>query len=269
MLEFKLMNYLDIVPRLHPGTVYVAWPDLLLFFDAGNLSFDQSGFTVFAHKGTVEYGCGHAVLSLGTKAANERPLHGDTSAIFECHRFLEKPTYAELVEAGALVRLQGEQTVLVDSDFFFDRSSTKLLLAFADDHCAGGIGAEIDSGADILMQLGAAVSKQPVVDTGDVRTQLHRLLRESGLGIHAAVLLPSTFYHVGTMKEYLQYYSTGIPELECLPRIYNAHTRLPNRSLVPSSTGALPGCQLPMQDFDGAAVMQCLLPLRPLDLMQS
>jgi hypothetical protein len=38
------------------------------------------------------------------------------------------------------------------------------------------------------------------------------------------VLQPSTFYHIGTMKEYLQYYSGGIPELDCEPRINNAHT---------------------------------------------
>ena len=35
------------------------------------------------------------------------------------------------------------------------------------------------------------------------------------IGIHAAVLMPSKFYHIGTMQEYLEYYSAGIRELRC------------------------------------------------------
>jgi hypothetical protein len=43
MLQLKLMNYLDLVPRLAPGSVYIGWSDLLLFFDAEGIDFHRPG----------------------------------------------------------------------------------------------------------------------------------------------------------------------------------------------------------------------------------
>jgi hypothetical protein len=133
------------------------------------------------------------------------------------------------------------------------------------------------------MQLGAgakarrAASRPIGIGTADViRDALHEHLNDSTIPIHAAVLQPSTFYHIGTMKEYLQYYSGGIPELDCAPRIYNAHIRLPDKRSGCNSGGfsasfgggyeqrristTMGKAGLPMQEFEGAAVMQCLLP---------
>jgi hypothetical protein len=101
MLETKLMNYVDIVPRLPFGTVFVSWADVLLFYDAEGVDFEQPGVTVFAHKGTVEYGCGHAVLSLGTEAATEAALSSSKSGTYECHLFMEKPSFDDLKQVGA------------------------------------------------------------------------------------------------------------------------------------------------------------------------
>jgi hypothetical protein len=243
-------------------------------------------------------------------AATQAPC---TSAI----ALWKKPTFAELIKAGAVLRLQGGQVCLVDSDFFFDRASARLLLEFQAEHCSQGMGEiEIDSGLDILMQLAGgrnplssprntvpdhalqksiedikaevaagnfshapelprlqqqlAATKTKQIDqkTGHmndsemgIRRRLHMHLQGSATQIHAAVLLPSSFYHIGTMKEYLQYYSGGIPELHCQPRIYNAHTRLASvaASRMPGTILGN-GSWLPVQDFDGAAVLQCLLP---------
>ena len=171
---------------------------------------------------------------------------------------------------------------------------------------------ELDSGTDILGQLGPGAAALGGADgssdgSSDVRRALHQHLRASKTAIHAAVLQPSTFYHIGTMGEYMQYYSSGIPELDCAPQIYNAHMRLPDPAMSASmgmgmglgmaggmgasmgfgmgmgmgavqqqptalglGTGmgigvgmgmSIGASGLPVQEFEGAAVMQCLLPV--------
>jgi hypothetical protein len=83
MLDIKLMNYLDIIPAIPAGTVYVGWSDLLLFFDTQGIDFTKRGFSVFAHPGDVAYGVAHAAFVVGDDAA-KRSISRNEAGTYPC-----------------------------------------------------------------------------------------------------------------------------------------------------------------------------------------
>ena len=51
--------------------------------------------------------------------------------------------------------------------------------------------------------------------------ELHKRVR--GIPVFAAFLAKSQFYHIGTIDEYVSFYSAGIPELGGSRYVFNAH----------------------------------------------
>lgn len=127
MLSIKLMNYLDILPSLPQGTVYVGWSDLLLFFDATGVDFGQAGFTVFAHAGDVDYGVAHAAFVVDDPSSKAK-ISAGCSGTYPCRAYYEKASKEQLVAAGAIMAIEGHDRCLVDSDFLFDWSRYTYLI---------------------------------------------------------------------------------------------------------------------------------------------
>eukprot|EP00937_MAST-01D_sp_MAST-1D-sp2_P006967 g6967.t1 len=281
MLQLKLLGYLDIVERMPPGASFVAWSDVLVFFDAGDgaasdagggvgdgagdgarhgtemgraqvtgagcLDLGRPGFTVFGHTGSVDYGVAHAVMVLEPGDA-ARALSSGHTATYACRHFFEKASERTLRAAGAVIAAgvgagAQEERVIVDSDFLFDRETARLLLRFHAKHAPFKAGDDIDAGSHMQMA-SARPFRDPGAQTsppapappplfarlcapcqsaisaflGDARAQstgraLFDFIAARGVPLHTALLLPSTFYHIGTMAEYLQHYTRGIPEL--------------------------------------------------------
>lgn len=235
MLDLKLMGYLDIVPALPAGSCFVAWSDVLVFFDARGVDFSGEGFTVFGHEGSMAYGAAHAVMVLEPADASAAfgPGVARRSATYPCRHFFEKASPETLRRAGAVLPPSaegGNEVVLVDSDFLFDRRTARLLVEFLEKHGPFKVGEDIDAGSDMQMACtqpfeqgpaAAATAAAAVAEQG-TGEKLQQFLRAHSVGMHTAVLLPSTFYHIGTMPEYLQFYAAGIPELGGGAQVFNA-----------------------------------------------
>ena len=104
MLDIKLMNYLDIIPAIPAGTVYVGWSDLLLFFDTQGIDFGKKGFSVFAHPGDVDYGVAHAAFVVSDHTAKSK-IGKNEAGTYECKAYYEKASREKLIADGKHTRI--------------------------------------------------------------------------------------------------------------------------------------------------------------------
>ena len=93
------------LPALPAGSCFVAWSDVLVFFDARGVDFSGEGFTVFGHEGSVAYGAAHAVMVLEPADASAAfgPGVARRSATYPCRHFFEKASPETLRRAGAVL----------------------------------------------------------------------------------------------------------------------------------------------------------------------
>ena len=217
MFDAKLMSYVSLVGRLPPGTVYLGWSDCLEFFDAAGVELDREGFTVLGHVDTMAHGCSHAVL-----VAEGLDPECVRSATYPVKHFFEKPSVEQMREHGAVFSSShaspGQRdAVIVDSDFFLCAATARLLAAFYGAH--EPLRFEIDSGSHMLQAIttpaAAPLAAGAGLDEGErLRAELKAHLHAHAVGLSAAVLVPSTFYHIGSLEEYRHYYAvSGVPEV--------------------------------------------------------
>lgn len=141
---------------------------------------------------------------------NERVNPEATSFITECLEVLQKPSKETMYAKGAVLQSSSDSgCVYTDSAFYFSADITKKLLHFFAQE--GGISCEIDAYGDFLQALGSRSTLAYIHNTGNVsnteeillqtREKIFKLLH--GEPLYVVALNKSSFYHLGTMQEYL------------------------------------------------------------------
>lgn len=205
----------------------VACSDVLLLFPPDS-EFDWSGagVTGLAVPAPSRYGPNHGVYWTGEDRSDEPE---GSSSIANVRRFFQKPSSAELREAGAI---RHDDTVLLDCGIvYFDRASTARLLELKSakplDACTyvgpenGAPALRIELYSDIMMALGHGVGLSrdeylgvASADTSASRVRDARLVLWSALSdtpFRALCVEGSRFCHVGTTIELLELLTSDSP----------------------------------------------------------
>lgn len=200
-----LVSVCGLPTRLGPGVVVLSG-DVLLGFDADQFS-PGPGVTGLACLAPWELAARHGVYLC--------PPGGGA-----VQGFLQKPTYQQMQQAGALV---GDQAFLDTGLLAFDETATRRLAALAgvawtDDGATFGPGALDQPGADsaqidLYSEICLTLAGSPPADgaalpegTRRVRAQVLQTLQ--GLEFWVSAPHPASFVHLGTTREWLRF-STG------------------------------------------------------------
>ena len=225
MLDVKLAMFCPLIPKMGPG-IFVTCADDFLVYNLGDdweendeLQFSQTGFTALAHPSTVKVGTGHGVYVIKDVETVDPSI---PVQICECVEVLQKPNEAVMLEKGAILKSENLQfsdgikvsgkAAYTDSSFFFSHDVTKKMAAFIQSN--GGIKCEIDAYGDFLQALGPRATSQYIHNTSNVSTITPNLIetREAvfellkGTELSLLVMNSSKFIHIGTTKEYIQYF---------------------------------------------------------------
>ncbi|XP_014677526.1 PREDICTED: fucose-1-phosphate guanylyltransferase-like [Priapulus caudatus] len=224
MLDMKLAMYAPFIRRMKPG-VFLTCADDIEVYELGrddDWTFSNPGFTALAHPSPLSTGTGHGVFILpqgGATSHDAATRPGGATFTSECLAVLQKPTEAMMRERGAVRHHEGAPPyVYTDSAFYFDAGVAARLLRFREREGAAVAACEIDAYGDFLAALGARATPAHVRDARNVTTDSGAALvvtRErlfcalAGVPLHVVALNRSTFYHLGTMREYLGHLCDG------------------------------------------------------------
>lgn len=222
MLDIKLAMFCPLIPKM-PNGVFVTCSDDFLVYNLGeshdDIEFSEKGFTALAHPSSLDVGTGHGVYVIKdkNKVNPNIPLQ-----VFECLEVLQKPNEVVMYKKGAVLKaddlkypdeieVQGN-VAYTDSSFFFAHDISKKLLTFMREN--GPLTCEIDAYGDFLQALGARASQDYIHNTSNVssvteglyetRAKIYQLL--CGSDIRLLVMNSSKFIHIGTTKEYIEYF---------------------------------------------------------------
>lgn len=222
MLDIKLATFCPLIPKM-PSGVFVTCADDFLVYSLGEshdeIEFSEKGFTALAHPSSLDVGTGHGVYVIKDKNKVNPviPLQ-----VFECLEVLQKPNEVVMYKKGAVlkaddlkypdeIQVQGN-VAYTDSSFFFAHDISKKLLTFMEEK--GPLTCEIDAYGDFLQALGARASQDYIHNTSNVssvteglyetRANIYQLL--CGSDIRLLVMNSSQFIHIGTTKEYIEYF---------------------------------------------------------------
>eukprot|EP01133_Synstelium_polycarpum_P004299 gene4299-5021_t len=157
MLEMKIIILVDFPVKMRPG-VFLACSDDIELFESEGMEMTAPGFTALAHPGTIDVGLGHGIFVLENNAQYKPNVPN------KCTRYLHKPTKAKMQQEHAIL---GESNqVLLDSCYFFDDATTKLLLTYY--NANNPITCEIDAYADFLQPLGSDAKPDYFENTNNV-----------------------------------------------------------------------------------------------------
>lgn len=222
ILDIKLAMFYPLIPKM-PCGVFVTCADDLIVYSLGDdhedVTFAKTGFTALAHPSTLAVGAVHGVYVIKDidKVDPRIPLQS-----CECLEVLQKPSEVMMHKKGAVleandrnfadgVQVKGK-AAYTDSSFFFAHDITKKLLAFVED--IGGLDCEIDAYGDFLQALGTRATSDYINNTSNVSTvtpglyetrkTLFNVLCDSN--IRLLVMNSSKFIHIGTTKEYIEYF---------------------------------------------------------------
>lgn len=222
ILDIKLAMFYPLIPKM-PCGVFVTCADDLIVYNLGNdhedVTFAKTGFTALAHPSTLAVGAVHGVYVIKDidQVDPRIPLQS-----CECLEVLQKPSEVVMHKKGAVlkatdrdfadgVQVKGK-AAYTDSSFFFAHDITKKLLAFIED--IGGLNCEIDAYGDFLQALGSRAtsdytnnaSNVSMVTPGLYQTRKTLFNALCGSTIRLLVMNSSKFIHIGTTKEYIEYF---------------------------------------------------------------
>lgn len=208
MFDLKMAMYSPFLSRMKAGVFLTCSDDIETYTlptsghgDASQWSFDRSGFTALAHPSPVRLGLTHGVYVVPEN------VHCTTECLTtECLEVLQKPTEKAMRDKGAIFEQEEggirKELTYTDSAFFFDNSVSLKLLHFYKD--IKPVTEEIDAYRDFLQLLGcrskSCMLKTQWGESGD-QPKVQHILRDCELQV--LVLPLSRFYHLGTMREYV------------------------------------------------------------------
>ncbi|XP_053398738.1 fucose-1-phosphate guanylyltransferase-like [Mercenaria mercenaria] len=222
MLDIKLAMFCPLILKMPKG-VFVTCADDFLVYNLGenhdDIKFSETGFTALAHPSSLAVGTGHGVYVIqdSKKVKPNVPLQ-----VCECLEVLQKPSEVVMYKKGAVLRsnnlkfangihVEGK-AAYTDSSFFFAHDVSKKLLAFAEEN--GPLSCEIDAYGDFLQALGPRATSDYINNTSNVSTvtpglyetrkKVFNLLNKSNITL--LVMNCSKFIHIGTTKEYIEYF---------------------------------------------------------------
>ncbi|OQR68782.1 fucose-1-phosphate guanylyltransferase-like [Tropilaelaps mercedesae] len=183
MLDLKLAMYLPFCRKMTSGVFLTASDDIETYTIDGDFKICSSGFTALAHPSPLVIACRHGVYVLPEL---DYPCCTNTS----CLRVLQKPSLDEMHRQQAIV---ADSFAYTDSAFAFGTDVVKALISYYERNQP--LNEEICAYGDFLTCLGKEAPK--------ASKPLQQLLQEFELSI---IVLPrSTFYHIGTLTEYLDH----------------------------------------------------------------
>ncbi|XP_064481708.1 fucose-1-phosphate guanylyltransferase-like isoform X2 [Ornithodoros turicata] len=212
MLDLKLALYLPFLTKMKPGIFLTCSDDIetyaLFDWDKAGIKniFEAEGFTALAHPSTIDVGTTHGVYVLPPDVQAT-----ESCTVTSCLEVLQKPSVELMQSKGAVVKVQrkdsaDEEFVYTDSAFFFGTKVMRTMLQYY--KAAKPISTEIDAYKDFLEKLGSR-SHVPTDkwSAGDVLTPIQDALAQFPLQV--LVIPKSRFYHIGTMSEYIDNFTTN------------------------------------------------------------
>jgi len=218
LLELKLAAYVPLLARMNPGYLHVA-SDTIEVYDVGedeslDWSLSNPGLTALAHRSSIYIGTTHGVFVLDPDQKNSSMSRA--MEVCKCVEVLQKPTVEVLRSKDAVLKTgDQEEFVYTDSLFYFDHAFGNKLLEFYKQEYP--LQCELDAYGDFMQSLGNNATSNFVYDTRNVlkaskhlvatRLRLFNCLKGNRLNVVAANA--SKFFHLGTVSEYLDCFSTG------------------------------------------------------------
>ena len=215
LFDLKLASYIPFLQRMKPGIFHAASDTIELFHINGNSrstdwNFNQKGLTAVAHPSPVEIGVTHGVF-VPTKL-----LSFSSCVMFlDCCEVLQKPSLETLEEKCAIMKIDAKDSLLrefvyTDSCFFVDQEFIKELGNFYEKEKP--LTCEIDAYGDFMRCLGQNSSPDFKNDFKNVLTSNANLIltREKlyehlhTFNLNVLAFNDSQFFHLGTMREYIE-----------------------------------------------------------------
>ncbi|GAM27927.1 hypothetical protein SAMD00019534_111030 [Acytostelium subglobosum LB1] len=231
MLEMKIIILIDFPISMKPG-IFLACSDDIELFESKGMTMTAPGFTALAHPGTIDVGLGHGIFIL---EHNDKYTPNQPN---KCVRYLHKPSKAKMEQEGAILP---NNQVLLDSCYFFDSDTTKLLLAYY--NANSPIQCEIDAYSDFLQPLGSCAKGDYFENKNNVtvytpliaqeRKKLFDLLNNNHTQLTALPLNPSSFIHIGTCHEYIEHFTLNFPKIGSVNVVYS---RLDDSKLIDANS---------------------------------
>lgn len=214
LLDLKLASYIPFLQRMKPGIFHAASDTIELFHINESLltdwNFNQNGLTAIAHPSPVEIGVTHGVF------VPTKHLSLSSGVTFlDCCEVLQKPSLETLEGKRAIVKINTENStpkefVYTDSCFFIDHEFIKELGNFYEKEKP--LTCEIDAYGDFMRCLGQNSSPDFKNDFKNVLTSNANLIlmREKlyehlhSFDLNVLAFNDSQFFHLGTMREYIE-----------------------------------------------------------------
>ncbi|CAL4058583.1 unnamed protein product, partial [Meganyctiphanes norvegica] len=207
MLDLKLAKYLEFAELLRPG-VFVTCADDIETYSL-NLK-DSSGLqsadvVALAHPSPIEIGEGHGVYVISSPQKSSS--FARCSTVEDVQEVLQKPNMETMRSKGAVIKSVAEngaveEQIFSDSVFWLSHKVCQALLMWYADN--NPLDSELDAYAHFLPCFGTRMKDVKPENYKDYRSQMLPIL--SGFKMKVILLNESNFYHIGTMKEYLQHF---------------------------------------------------------------
>ena len=219
MLDMKMLMYLPFCDVMTPGTMFVTASDDLEGYniepddleriraDFARIGLGEAALISLAHPSSLAVGTGHGVFKFAAEDAAALLRDGSARLLSGCLEVLQKPSEQKMREKGVILTDEktGDELVYTDSAYWLNRRLVEKLAAFYEQ--VRPVRQETSIYSDFMTcqgraDLAAKVHAGRLMSSADpLKQSICRLM--SGVPLHIVALPESTFYHIGTLTEYL------------------------------------------------------------------
>ncbi|KAF9583321.1 hypothetical protein BGW38_009755 [Lunasporangiospora selenospora] len=209
VLELKLALYLHLLPSMPPGVLLTSADGIELFYSKTPFPSEPKPFTItaLAHPSSLEIGSQHGVYLLDDPnsfalADFERPAKARASLLLSCRQFLHKPSIGQL--RIPTFHISSKTAVLSIAPQIYPELRPQCdLEAWADVLCfpKGRTSTSDPDSPELKTTLKEDLPSDPHQHG---RELVRQAFDRAGVSVEVMVLNSSKFYHLGTMKEFLE-----------------------------------------------------------------